>query len=368
MKKTILFAMLLNIGIAFNSYAANSVNQELNVNNTYLQLQELKYGKNLIPVGKVEAKISETVVLKPDTVQFSVTLLTDAATPNNASDLNVNIMKQFKDELLKLGLTEDNLETIGYQNNVRDINQENSQENSKYQANMNIVIKIDNNDSFVDLNKILDKYNINDIHQVKSDKVKNLYAFNIRETAQTLNNAKDNLYKKYSTITDELKKLQLTDFTITNSDTDKISPERITVKQYYVQHNLMVKTTKLDLIGKIIAKAQELKMVVNDDTYYTVSKEAVQKAVEEHEAILLAKLKNKVERLLAKQYLLGAPIQLDISGGEFDLHSEYNPSQRYAKRLYADGNMRADVNIYAPTEYKINLVLSGTFETLKPIQ
>lgn len=368
MKKTILFAMLLNIGIAFNSHAANSVTRELNVNNTYLQLQELKYGKNLIPVGEVEAKISETVVLKPDTVQFSVTLLTDAASPNDASDRNVTTIKQFKDELVKLGLTEDNLETIGYQNNVREINQENSQENSKYQANMNIVIKIDNNDSFVDLNKILDKYDINDIHQVKSDKVKNLYAFNIRETAQTLNKAKDNLYKKYSTITDELKKLQLTDFTITNSDTDKISPERITVKQYYVRHNLMVKTTKLELIGKIIAKAQELKMVVNDDTHYSVSKEAVQKAIEEHEAILLAKLKNKVERLLAKQYLLGAPKQLNITGGEFDLESEYRDARRYANRLYADGYVKEDVNIYAPTDYRVKLVLSGTFETLKPIQ
>ena len=365
MKKTFILILLLNISTIFPSQANYN---ELNVSNSYLELQQLKYGKDLIPVGQINSSIIDSIKLKPDTVEFSITLETEGATPTEASDLNVETMKELKNYLSTLNITDDNLVTIDYKNIVKTITKENNQENSHYQASLNVVLTIDDNDNFINLNKTLDKYNINNISQLEEDKLTNYYLFQIASVANSESKAKEDLYQKYTNIANDLKNIGLTNVSIKSSFVRQIDTDKINEQRYFVNNTLKIKINKLDLIGKIIAKAQELKMQVNNDLSYSVSPEAIQTAVKEHETLLLNQLTTKVERLMAKQYVVGAPISLE-------LQSRY-PETIYEKNNFSSNQMMfkmvsmnySDVDIYTPPEYEITLTLSGSFETLKKVE
>ena len=72
---------------------------------------------------------------------------------------------------------------------------------------------------------------------------------------------------------------------------------------------------------------------------------------------------------MAKQYVVGAPISLEIQS-------------RYPEAIYERNNSSSDqmmfkmvsmknysnVDIYTPPEYEITLTLSGSFETLKKVE
>ena len=366
MKKTFILILLLNISTIFPSQANYN---ELNVSNSYLELQQLKYGKDLIPVGEINSSIIDSIKLKPDTVEFSITLETEGATPTEASDLNVETMKKLKNYLNTLNITDDNLVTIDYKNRVKTIAKENNQEDNHYQAFLNIVLTIDDNDSFINLNKALDKYNINDISQLEEEKLTNYYLFQITAVANSESKAKEDLYQKYTNIANDLKNIGLTNVSIKSSFVRQIDTDKINEQRYFVNNTLKIKINRLDLIGKIIAKAQELKMKVNNDISYSVSPEAIQTAVKEHETLLLNQLTTKVQRLMAKQYVVGAPISLEIQS-------------RYPEAIYERNNSSSDqmmfkmvsmknysnVDIYTPPEYEITLTLSGSFETLKKVE
>ena len=365
MKRKIILILLLNISAIFSSEAKYN---ELNVSNSYLELQQLKYGKNLIPVGEITSSIIDSIKLKPDTVEFSITLETEGTTPTEASDLNVNTMKKLKSYLSTLNITDDNLVTIDYKNSVKTIEKEDDQENTNYQATLNVVLTIDNNDSFINLNKTLDKYNINNISPFENDKLTNYYLFQIVSVGNSESKTKEDLYQKYTSITNELKKIGLTNFSIKSSSVSPIDKDTINEQRYFVNNTLKIKINKLDLIGKIIAKAQELKMQVNNDISYSVSPEAIQTAVKKHETLLLNQLTSKVERLVTQKYVVGAPISLEIQS-------------RYPETIYQRNNFSSnstmfkmvsmnysDVDIYTPPEYEITLTLSGSFETLKLIR
>lgn len=365
MKRKIILILLLNISAIFSSEAKYN---ELNVSNSYLELQQLKYGKNLIPVGEINSSIFDNIKLKPDTVEFSITLETEGTTPTEASDLNVKTMKKLKSYLSTLNITDDNLVTIDYKNSDKTIEKEDDQENTNYQATLNVVLTIDNNDSFINLNKTLDKYNINNISPFENDKLTNYYLFQIVSVGNSESKTKEDLYQKYTSITNELKKMGLTNFSIKSSSVSQIDTDTINEQRYFVNNTLKIKINKLDLIGKIIAKAQELKMQVNNDISYSVSPEAIQTEVKKHETLLLNQLTSKVERLVAQKYVVGAPISLEFQA-------------RYPEALYERNNFRSnrmmsamasmnysDVDIYTPPEYEITLTLSGSFETLKKVE
>ncbi len=365
MKRKIILILLLNISAIFSSEAKYN---ELNVSNSYLELQQLKYGKNLIPVGEITSSIIDSIKLKPDTVEFSITLETEGTTPTEASDLNVNTMKKLKSYLSTLNITDDNLVTIDYKNSVKTIEKEDDQENTNYQATLNVVLTIDNNDSFINLNKTLDKYNINNISPFENDKLTNYYLFQIVSVGNSESKTKEDLYQKYTSITNELKKIGLTNFSIKSSSVSPIDKDTINEQRYFVNNTLKIKINKLDLIGKIIAKAQELKMQVNNDISYSVSPEAIQTAVKKHETLLLNQLTSKVERLVTQKYVVGAPISLELQS-------------RYPETIYQRNNFSSnstmfkmvsmnysDVDIYTPPEYEITLTLSGSFETLKKVE
>ena len=365
MKKTFILILLLNISTIFPSQANYN---ELNVSNSYLELQQLKYGKDLIPVGQINSSIIDSIKLKPDTVEFSITLETEGATPTEASDLNVETMKKLKNYLNTLNITDDNLVTIDYKNRVKTIAKENNQEDNHYQAFLNIVLTIDDNDSFINLNKALDKYNINDISQLEEEKLTNYYLFQITAVANSESKAKEDLYQKYTNIANDLKNIGLTNVSIKSSFVRQIDTDKINEQRYFVNNTLKIKINRLDLIGKIIAKAQELKMQVNNDIAYSVSPEAIQTAVKEHETLLLNQLTTKVERLMAKQYVVGAPISLELQSRYPEAIHERNnfSSNQMMLRMASMGS--SDVDIYTPPEYEITLTLSGSFETLKKVE
>jgi Uncharacterized conserved protein len=182
-----------------------------------------------------------------------------------------------------------------------------------------------------------------------------------------ISKAKEDLYQKYTNIANDLKNIGLTNVSIKSSSVGQIDTGKINEQRYFVNNTLKIKINKLDLIGKIIAKAQELKMQVNNDIAYSVSPEAIQTAVKEHETLLLNQLTTKVERLMAKQYVVGAPISLELQSRYPEaIHERYNYSSNQMLRMASMGS--SDVDIYTPPEYEITLTLSGSFETLKKVE
>lgn len=364
MRKTFILILLLNICSLFPSQAKN-INNELNISNAYLELQQLKYGKNLIQVGEITSTIIDSIKLKPDTVEFSVTLETEGTTPTEASNLNVDTMKKLKSYLNTLNITDDNLVTVDYKNSQKITEKPDNQENINYQATLNVVLTIDDNDSFINLNKTLDKYKINNVSQIDDDKLTNYYQFNIATQGNSESSAKEDLYNKYTNIASELKKIGLTNVSIKSASVDQVEPKTIDEKRYYVNNTTKIKINKLDLIGKIIAKAQELNLQVNNDIAYSVSPEAEQAAVKDHEMLLLNKLTTKIERLLAKQYVLGAPISLKLESRNLEQPPLYQQSAYRSSKK--DMLLMSDVDINTPPEYEITLILSGSFATLKKV-
>ena len=369
MKKTLMLIILLNIGITFTCYSANL----RNINNNESQVEQLIYGKNLIPVGEIEASITESIKLKPNTVEFSVTLNTNGSTPSEASKLNAKYMKELKEYLVTLNIKDNNLETIDYKNYEQNDYKQVNEENAQYSAKLNLVINIEDNEKFLELNKLLDKYNINDVRKFKDSEMDKKFTFTILESANSASMAKNKVYQKYTTITNELKKRQLDNFTITASDIERISPEKINKKHYYVSNTVLIKINNLDVINKIIAKVQELKMKVNDDIFYSVSPDFIEQSMNDHEKTLLNQLSNKVERLLTKQYLVGDPKYLEMKKADYQQQSPKRQARLYgtlgmAMASVPDEDAANKINIYAPSDFEIQLTLTGKFEILKKIE
>lgn len=368
MKKILMLITLLNIGTAFTCHAANL----RNINNNEPKVEQLIYGKNLIPVGEIEASITDSIKLKPNTVEFSVTLDTEASTLDEASNINAKTMKEFKDYLATLNIRDNNLITTDYGSYIQNNYEEVSQEDALYKATLTLSININDNEKFLELNKLLDKYNINNVQRLNNNEKNNSFLFSIFENAITANKAKDMVYQKYTTITNELKNIQLDNFSIIQSDTELASPKKIDKKQHHVYNSVQIKINKLDAVEKIIAKAQELKIKVNDDIFYSVSPDAIERAINDHERLLLNKLSNKVERLLTKQYLVGDPKYLDMRKADYEQQSPKKRERFYgamnmAMATGSDDEATNKINIYAPSDFEIQLTLLGRFEIIKKV-
>ena len=369
MKKTLIFIILLNIGTSFTCYSANI----RNINNNEPKVEQLIYGKNLIPVGEIEASITDSIKLKPNTVEFSVTLDTEASTLDEASNINAKTMKEFKDYLATLNIRDNNLITTDYGSYIQNNYEEVSQEDALYKATLTLSININDNEKFLELNKLLDKYNINNVQRLNNNEKNNSFLFSIFENAITANKAKDMVYQKYTTITNELKNIQLDNFSIIESDTELASPKKIDKKQHHVYNSVQIKINKLDAVEKIIAKAQELKIKVNNDIFYSVSPDAIERAINDRERLLLNKLISKAERLLTKEYMVGDPKYLDMKNANYEQQAPKRWERSFQAKNMAMLSVANDdeankINIYAPPELEIQLTLSGKFETLKKIK
>ena len=362
MKKNFILIFFLNISVIFSS---DAIYNDLNISNSYLEVQQLKYGKDLIPVGEIDSSIDDIITLKPDTVEFSITLETEGATQTEASNLNVDKIKNLKSYLSTLNITDDNLVTVDYRNSVKTVEKKNNKENTNYEASLKIVLTTDNDDNFIKLNKILDKYGINDISLYDRS---NNYLFTIDSVNNDASKAKEDLYQKYTDIVNKLKKIGLINISIKSSSVREIDPGRINEKRYFVINTLKIKLNKFEHIGKIIAKAQDLKMQVNNNISYSVSPEVLEKSVKEHEGLLLKELTAKVEHLMGKQYIIGAPITLELKSQYHETSYQRNNYYHTSKRSGMSEKPSMDyedVDINTLPEYEIILTLSGRFETLK---
>jgi len=365
MKKKLLFILLLNLSIApISQAAASPIANDSLVN--ILEFQKIKYGNNAIVIGDINTSITETIKLKPDTAEFSISYITEGDTPNDASNRNAADMKKLNDYLKQLGIKNDDLTTIAYQNYENEKQQplvdKSKRYNSKFTVNANIT-----NDQFFNVIKLLDKNNINDIKQNPDEK---FYIFTIEEDSDSADKAKQLTQQKYHLIINELNKLGISDISVAGYDNQVISPKTEMVKKYYVQNTIQIKVNDFALMGKIIAKAQDLKMMVNNDMSYSVSEAEKNRVLALHEQAIYKKLAAKATRLLGQQYQLGVPTNLS-SDENSNIYSIQPRNYAYTRTMLNAGqaqNFVADkIDIQAPSEFSITLTMSGSFEVLKSV-
>ncbi|WP_392562139.1 SIMPL domain-containing protein [Orbus sturtevantii] len=363
MKKKIASILLLNLSLILIPQAAYSTVPNENLANT-LELQRLKYGNNAVVIGDINTSITETIKLKPDTAEFSITYITEGSSPNDASNRNTANMKALNQYLNQLGIKNEDLTTIAYQNYEHEQQQpiadKSKRYNSKFAVNVNMT-----NKQFFDAVKLFDKNNIDDIKQRVDN---NAYIFSLEANGDSADQAKQLAQQKYQLIINELAKLGINDISVASYDNQVISPKTETVKKYYVRNTLQVKVNNFDLIGKIIVKAQELKMTVNNDISYNVSELEKNRILAQYEQSIYDKLTAKAARLLGKQYQLGVPTHLN-SDENSHIYSiqprNYSYSQKVLNAGQAQSFIADSVDIQPPSEFSITLTMSGSFEIVK---
>lgn len=359
MRKKLLLILLLQLGVISMGYAKNEDSSAEDI-----KLQQLKYGTNLISVGNINTSINEKIIVKPDTATFSVTYLAQGSIPNEASNENTKVMKQLTDYLTKLGIPQKNLTTIEYRSFEQESQQPIKDENQKYRSTFKI--KSDIQDKiFFDVVAILDKHHIDNITQDNY----NHYHFEIQQIADTAEQAKQQTQKEYQQISEKLKSIGVDNFTITAYDNEKITSGREIVKKYFVTNTLSIKVNDFSLLNKIIGKAQDLKMRVNNDINYSVSNEKKDQIIQENEQNIYKKLVARATRLLGEQYELGYATFLQST----ENHNFYNRPIHYprADMMLASADMDTSdhsVDIQPPSEFEIDLTMNGTFEILKKIK
>ncbi|WP_392551509.1 SIMPL domain-containing protein [Orbus wheelerorum] len=365
MKKKLLFVLLLNLGITSVSHAAQSVIAHDDSNNI-LELQRLKYGNDAIVIGNINTSISETIKIKPDTAEFSITFITEGTTPTIASNSNATGMKMLNEYLNKLGIKNDDLTTVAYQNYENEKQQPTADQAKRYNSTFTVHANM-TNDQFFNALKLLDKNNINDIKQNPESK---FYIFNIEESSDSIDKAKQLTQQKYQRIINELNKLGISNISIAGYDSKAISDKTELVKKYYVQNTIQIKVADFTLIGKIIAKAQELKMMVNNDMNYQVSDSEKNRVLAQYEQAIYNKLAAKATRLLGQQYQLGFPTNLN-SDENSNIYSVQARNYGYTQKMLsaqAQNFTEDSIDIQPPSEFSITLTMSGSFEVIKAIK
>lgn len=365
MKIKLIAALLLNLTLVA-VLQAEPLPPTSNNSAEFLEWQQLKYGNNAIAVGNINTSVTEVIKLKPDTAEFTITYSTEGSTPNDASNRNIAGMKQLNDYLNQLGIKKDDLTTVAYQNYQNEQPQPLSDQAKQYSSTFTINININNN-QFLDVVKLLDENNINDI---KQDHYNSYYVFNITAIGDSANNAKQQAQAKYQQIANALNKLGQNVISIAAYDNQLISPQTELVKKYYVLNTLKIKVTNFDVLGKIISKAQELKMIVNNDMNYTVSEAEQDRILAQYQQTIYQKLAAKATRLLGQQYQLGVATNLN-SNENSNLYNIQPRNYSYNKRMFNTAQIQNfvadDVDIQSPSEFTISLTMSGNFEIVKTI-
>lgn len=362
MKRKLLLIMLINFGIAGTANAQNQLNENYLLSPN-LEWQQAKYGKEVIAVGNITTKVIDKVKFKPDIAEFTVTYTTEANNYRDAASQNAEKMKIFNQFLVDSGVNEKDLTTVSYRNYENEINQPIDSQSKQYRSTYLIHLNIDQAQFFNTI-ELLDKHNIHDISQESNQAY---YVFELEQLANSQEQAKQLIQQQYQIITDELKKLGNNSMTITSYGNQEISPKTTIVKTYNVKNTLKVKVRNFDLISKIMTKAQEMNIIVNDDLNYDVSDEAIEQILQQHEQTLYNKLANKVGRLIGKQYKLGDAISLNYYQQN---NSFRNRPKLYAGayKQYASESKRGEmVEIQTPEEFEMEIILDGSFEITRSI-
>ncbi|MDR1912245.1 MAG: SIMPL domain-containing protein [Helicobacteraceae bacterium] len=363
--KKVISAVLLSQFLALS--AANGAEM-----NEVIKLNELKYGVNTISVGTISVTYGEKIKLEPDVAQFSVTYLTEGATPNTASNQNVKNMTAFKAYLKSLGVSDSDITTLDYKNFER--TEKTYTQKSEYNAELSVIFEMQT-DSFYKVIKLLDQYGISNL---KKDSYSEKYFFTIAANGASENAARTRVQELYEKLETPLKNsgfirnLGVKEYDINKNDKDRASEE---IKKYYSSNQIRIKLSNFENIGKIYAKAQELKMNVNNDLFYFVSDERKQKRIGEYESKLFEKLQERAKRLIGnKEYSLGAPSNLSISTVAAD-DSRYRNYRGYDQN-YVTNSANAitqtqaaqTIDINPPSDYEIAITINGSFDITKDIK
>lgn len=334
----------------------------------FIEVNKLKYGSELIAVGNINVSLSETISLKPDTVEFSISYLTEGKTPTEASDTNTKNMKALMTYLQQLNIKEQDITTVGYKN-YEQLSPEpiTSPANQKYQTLITIQTKIPSDQLYAVI-KTLDQQGINNLDKVKD--TDNTYSFAIKQVADNADTTKQQAEKKYQLIFEQLKAQGINQLIIDKYNNQPVSQSTNNIKTYYVENTIKINTKQFDQLGKIIAKAEELKMTINNDFQYSVSDNTKNKAIADAETKLLAKLQEKARLSLSStDYQLGAPQNLSVFNTE--INAPIYPINRYAKNdgimLGAVANSPEQVSIQPPSQYDLTVTMNGNFDILKKI-
>ncbi|PHI29198.1 SIMPL domain-containing protein [Budvicia aquatica] len=369
MKKRTLLIALLSLSVLPAFYTQCSALTATSADSPLI-LSQMKYGSDYVVVGSINTTISDVIKLSPDTVEFSITYISEGSTPNDASNRNSNNMKKLNTAMYALGITDQDLTTVAYQNYELTSQQEISNGSTEYHQSSITVSADITQDKVFNVIKSLETNNILNIEKNQYDKQ---YSFKIIEIGSNSETTAKLAKDKYQKIEKILSSLGVDPLTIQDYENSKTGPKTEEIKKYYVNNTIKIKVTNFDNLGKIIAKAQELKMTVNNDMTYSVSDNARDKIIEDREKDLLNKLTAKTERLLGNSpnadYQLGYPSTL--TSGTVNPVNPYIPRMESLSAVINSGQMQnveaSNINIQPPSEYEITLSISGTFDVIKPV-
>lgn len=368
MKKQLLVTVLAIFSLSGTcAYAETSSDPNYVAN--FLNYNKLKYGSDLIMVGTVNASVSEKIKTKPDRVEFSISYITEGSSPSEASDKNATNMKSLTDYLQQLGIKQQDLTTISYKNYEQTAEKPLAKAQDKlYETAITVNVTI-NSESFYEVIAVLEKNGIGNLE--KTQPTNTFYTFTILEKATDEKTAKQLAQEKYKKLVEQLKTKNVSQMSIEKYNNQQNEPEKQEVKTYFVENTIKVRTHHFDLLGKIIAKAQQLKMSVNNDMVYSVSDETRNKLIAESESQLLSKLTEKAKLLLGnKEYQLGVPQNLQLMEEQSIIHPRqyaYNSRMMVNSAPIAQEATGTSIDIQAPTDFDITVNLSGYFEILKPV-
>lgn len=347
--------LLLLCGAFLHANQKNSTNQE-NI---------LKYGSEKISIGTLSVSVAEVVKLKPNITKFSITYLTEGVTPNDASNKNVENMRKLKTFLSSLNIKDKDITTLSYNNYQNLVSRKVIDNKALFETKLGVNFIIPKENFYTVIN-MLEKNGVNNVIKNKNYQY---YTFMISKINDNETKTKKETEEAFKEIEKSLKKLGAHEIEVAEYETKKITQENEDIQKYFVSNTIQVKTNNFNNIGKIISKAQELKMTINNDISYSISDEEKEKILSSVESMLLDKLIHKATTLLDKKYSLGVPKTLSYNKNDFVVQPRY---YNYENKMVSNlGQAQAfdaqEVNINTPSEFEITLTMSGVFEVVQSI-
>lgn len=331
-----------------------------------IELSKLKYGEKKIAVGSISVNSAKKIKIKPDIAQFSITYTTEGTTPNDASNRNVENMKNLKTFMSSLGIKDGDITTINYNNYQRTISKQVTDKKSLYQTELGVSFMIPK-DNFYNTINMLEENGVSNIYQDKNTK---LYNFTILKTDDSEEKTKDFVQNSYKKIESSLKKLGAHEIVIIKYETKEATSKFENVNRYFVSNTILIKTSNFDSLGKVISKAQELKMTINNDMVYSVSDEQKNRILSDNEATMFEELEKKANRTLTnKKYSIGAPVSINLQFFDYSNQPRYRYYDGISNSLANQKQtiVAQDVSIETPSEFEITLSILGTFEIVQDI-
>ncbi|GEM_PF-5681970 len=334
-------------------------------------LSRLKYGGQALKVGQFETSVTKKLKLTPDTVEFSVTHVSEGLTPEEASEQNREKMGEFRSFLATLGVGEKDVTTLGFDNYQSSRYRENRDEKEIFETRVGVNFRLEGK-KFYDALKLL---KASGIENAKKNRNYEFYEFNITKRGESKDETALEAEKVFKQLEAGLEKLGALNLEISEFETKKLSKNGKNIKIYNIRDTIKIKTKNFTILGKILQKANLLNMNLNGDMFYTVSDEQVASLLAANEALLLDEAAQKARRILGKDYVLGVVTHInyrsdDLTGVKFRANGQVQQNRVMAKMSLANAAVSDDFvesvpQINTPEEFELNVWLNVNFEITK---